>query len=202
MLILKKVAVTGGVAAGKSTACQIFKELGAFVLSADDIVHQILTPETEAGKKVIALLGHDIVVNGNIQRDKIAQIVFQNKSLLEALERILHPEVHKIIDLSYNENIQKKKHFPLFIVEVPLLFEVHLEGYYDIVLLIRSETGYRINRFMEKGFSLSEFESRQGRFLSDADKAERSHYVIENNGTYKDFRNSLTKLYQELIKEI
>ena len=61
MLKLKKIAVTGGLAAGKTTVCQLFKELGAYVVSADEIVHQLLSPDTAVGQQVVSLLGSDIV---------------------------------------------------------------------------------------------------------------------------------------------
>ena len=69
MLKLKKIAVTGGLAAGKTTVCQIFKELGAYVVSADEIVHQLLSPDTAVGQQVVSLLGSDIV-SGQIIRSE------------------------------------------------------------------------------------------------------------------------------------
>ena len=76
MLKLKKIAVTGGLAAGKTTVCQLFKELGAYVVSADEIVHQMLSPDTVVGQQVVSLLGSDIVSGLGIDRKKIAAKVF------------------------------------------------------------------------------------------------------------------------------
>lgn len=199
---MRKVAVTGGVATGKSTACQILKEFGAYVISADDIVHQLLSPETDVGKKVIALLGRGIVVDETIQRDRISEVVFQNKPLLDALEKLLHPEVQKIIDSQYRKISKEEASYSLFVAEVPLLFEARLEEYYDYVLLIVATEAHCQNRFLNKGFSQTEYANRQSRFILSSKKISHSDYVIENEGSYDDFKISLFNVYQELIKEI
>ena len=98
MLKSKKIAITGNLASGKSTVCQFFKEQGAYVVSSDEIVHQLLSPETNIGKKVIALLGKDIVVEDRLNREAIAKIVFRDRQLLLRLEELLHPEVQKEIE--------------------------------------------------------------------------------------------------------
>ncbi len=76
MLILKKVAITGGLSSGKSSVCKILKEMGAFVVSADDIVHQLLNPQTSIGHKIIELLGPGVVKGLQFDRTKIGTLVF------------------------------------------------------------------------------------------------------------------------------
>ena len=85
MLKIKKVAVTGGLAAGKTTVCQLFKELGACVVSADEIVHQLLSPGTAVGQQVVSLLGSDIISDQGLDRKKIAAKVFSQPDLLLSL---------------------------------------------------------------------------------------------------------------------
>jgi dephospho-CoA kinase len=89
----RKIAVTGTLSSGKSTVCQLLKEFGAYVVSADEIVHRLLRVETEIGQKVIDLLGEEILSEGQIDRAKIAKKVFRNPQLLQALEQIIHPQV-------------------------------------------------------------------------------------------------------------
>jgi dephospho-CoA kinase len=79
VLTLKKVAVTGGLSSGKSSVCKILKECGAYVVNSDDIVHQLLDPHTAIGQQIIELLGAGVVVDGQFDRKKIAQAVFENK---------------------------------------------------------------------------------------------------------------------------
>ena len=78
MLKLKKIAITGSLATGKSSLCSIFQELGAYVVSADQIVHQLLSLNTTYAKQVTRLLGDEIVVHNSIDRKKVAYIVFQS----------------------------------------------------------------------------------------------------------------------------
>src|SRR5690348_8893921 len=129
MLDLKKVAVTGGLSSGKSTVCQIFRGLGSHVISADAIVHQLLSPNTSLGQEVIKLLGVEIVINKTIDRKSIANKVFNNPQLLHQLEKLLHPAVFNEMKKEY----EKAKNFsaPLFVAEVPLLFEAGQENWFD-----------------------------------------------------------------------
>ena len=105
MLRLKKIAVTGNVASGKSTVCLFLKECGAYVVNADSIVHKLLSPETTLGKSIINLLGYDVIIDGQFDRRAIAEKVFKDYSLLKDLEKILHPEVQKEINKEYQTNL-------------------------------------------------------------------------------------------------
>ena len=124
MLSLRKVAVTGGLACGKSSVSLFLKEFGAYTVSADQIVHNLLAPQAEVGKQVIALLGSDVVESGRLVREKIAQRVFGNPQLLRELEALIHPAVAAKIDEHYEE--AKAENAPLVVAEVPLLFEAGL----------------------------------------------------------------------------
>src|SRR6478672_5591088 len=94
----KKIAVTGGLSSGKSTVCQFFREFGAYVTNADEIVHRLLTPEKSVGQQVINLFSEDILTNGQIDRSKIAEKAFSNPKLLQALEDLVHPIVQHEIE--------------------------------------------------------------------------------------------------------
>ncbi len=108
MLKLEKVAITGGLSCGKSSVCRYFKELGAYVISADEIVHQLLIPTNELGQEVIALLGKDIAVNGTIDRSMIAKKVFENKTLLLSLEKLIHIDLY-LVDF-FLEKLHARNH--------------------------------------------------------------------------------------------
>ena len=86
MLTLKRVAVTGGLSSGKSSVCFFFKELGAYVVNADDIVHTLLSTDTQLINKVKLLFGENVIVDGKIDRSKVAKIVFQLEGILPHIE--------------------------------------------------------------------------------------------------------------------
>lgn len=201
MLKLKKIAVTGGLAAGKTTVCQLFKELGAYVVSADEIVHQLLSPDTAVGQQVISLLGSDIVSGQEFDRKKIAAKVFTKPDLLRALEEILHPAVFDEIEQRYRQ-AQKEEKYPLFIAEIPLLFESEREGRFDAVINVYTDTNISLQRFMHQTHQpAEEFEKRMIRQIEPGKKSAKASYIIENNGELKQLKTTVKTLYIQLTQE-
>jgi dephospho-CoA kinase len=199
MLKLKKIAITGGISSGKSQASKFFSELGAYVIDSDQIVHQLLTPETELGKKVIELLGDGIIVNGEIDRQRVAKKVFLNPKLLRSLEKILHPQVYEEIERKYREVSQQKSPPMLFLAEVPLLFESEGERFFDKTIAVIADTETSWERYRNAtGYEREDFNRRQARQLSQIEKAERADFVIRNNGSTEDLRIEVTKIYDIL----
>lgn len=201
MLILKKVAITGGLSCGKSSVCRIFKELGAYVISADEIVHQLLSSDTNLGQEVIKLLGTRILVNNQISRSQIARIVFQNEELLQELEELIHPVVYEEIDRNYQKQKENQNPPPLFIAEVPLLFESGGEKQFDYTIAVVADPALCLQRFIQTtGYQEEEFERRMDRQLSMLDKAARADYVMMNNGSLSTLQDITRELYMELIE--
>lgn len=189
LALKKKIAITGGVAAGKTTVCQIFAKNGAYVLNADQIVHHLLSPNTEAGKQVIRLLGPDILTAQQIDRKKIAQKVFGHPERLRALEKILHPIVFDEIEKHY-QTVKENPKIPFFVAEVPLLYETEQEHYFDIVISVIADETICKSRFRKD----DEYERRMERQLPPAHKANKSHFVIINNGTLQELENQVNQL--------
>ncbi|MBS0621237.1 MAG: dephospho-CoA kinase [Verrucomicrobia bacterium] len=195
MLKLKKVAITGGLAAGKSTVCRFFKDLGAYVISSDEIVRRLLSPDTQLGRQVIQLLGTEIVQGDSLNRDRIAEKVFSEPKLLQALEELLHPAVFDVIEQTF-EKIAKEGSYPLFIAEVPLLYESERQGHFDLVIAVSAPETTAKQRF-GKGEA---FDQRMMRQLSPAHKAAKADYVIENSGDLDTLKNQVTKHFHILTQ--
>ncbi len=201
MLKLKKVAVTGGLSCGKSSVCRILKELGAYVVSADKIVHQLLSSDTNLGQEVVKLLGSDILVNQQLDRVRIAQIVFKDLNLLQALEKLLHPAVYRELDQDYQRQKSLTNPPPLFVAEIPLLFESGGKKDYDVVIAVLADPEICYQRFeLATGYDQKEFNQRMARQLSLHDKARQADYVIMNNGTLADLQQITKQIYQKLIE--
>ncbi len=190
MLTLKKVAVTGGFASGKTTVCQILKKYGAYVVDSDAIVHRLLSLDTAIGKQVVSLLGTEIITGNQINRKKIAKLVFSNPHKLKALEVILHPAVQKEIAASFDK-IQDLPQYTFFAAEVPLLFEAKMEDDFDWVIAVRTDPKVAKERL---GQDL-EFDRRMARQL--ADKTEKADFIIDNDGDIQ----SLEKQIKTIIPE-
>lgn len=198
MLGLSKVAVTGGLSCGKSSVCRFFKELGSYVVNADEIVHQLLSPQTDVGQQIINLLGNDIVVDGKIDRGIIANKVFNNHALLLSLEKLLHPVVLNEIEKQY-QRAKTKQQVPLFIAEVPLLFEVNGQDYFDLTIDVWSDPEACQKRFKATtGYDADEYEKRMSRQLPPEEKAKRADIIINNTGNLQELRNAVSNVYIQL----
>lgn len=201
MLKLKKVAITGGLSCGKSSVCRILKEQGAYVVSADKIVHQLLSSDANLGQEIVRLLGPSVLINQKLDRSRIASIVFRDLELLKALETLVHPAVYKELDKEYQR--QKNLSHPptLFVAEIPLLFESGGERYYDYTIAVIADLDICCKRFIEAtGFDQREFNHRMARQLPLQEKARRADDVIKNNGTLSDLQQTTIELYQKLIE--
>lgn len=198
MLVLKKVAVTGGLACGKSTVCRIFKNLGAHVVSADEVVHLLLSPETNLGKKVIELIGSDILIDHKIDRSKIAKKVFNQPKLLKELEGLLHPLVQEEIEKQYQQALSKHT-ATLFVAEIPLLFEVGTEHFFDFTIAVLADPEVCLQRFKTStGNDDAEYRRRSEKQLSPEEKVRKADYVIYNNGSLELLQNAVNQLYDQL----
>jgi dephospho-CoA kinase len=200
MLKLNKIAVTGGLSAGKTTVCQLFKELGAYVVSADEIVHQLLSPGTPTAQQVLSLLGPDILSGKQLDRAKIAAVVFSQRDLLTALEKIIHPAVFNEIERLYQQ-VAKEEKYPLFIAEIPLLYEARAEKRFDAIISVVAKEDLCRHRFSkQKSGSIQEFDQRMQRQSSPEYKLERADYNIENSGTLEQLKGDVQTLFTTLTK--
>ena len=163
-----RIALTGGIACGKSLVAKFLNELGVETIDADDIVHGLIPDPAE--------------------RRRIAAEVFGNESKRKELEARLHPLVKEKID----SVIRSFGHSVIAII--PLLFEAHWEENFDIICCVRSERGLQISRMMTtRGYTREEAEARLAAQMPVEEKAAKSHYVIENNGTSDELKFEVAK---------
>lgn len=181
MLKLRKVAVTGGIASGKSTVISFFQKLGAYVVSADQIVHQLLSSNTEVITQIKSLLGDQILHNGCIDRKKVADAVFKAPELLQKLEAILHPLVAAEIEHEWKKADGK---YPLFVAEVPLLFESGQDSFYDVTIAVVHPE--------------PQMNERAARQFTQAEKAKKANFIIENTGSLQELEAKVASLYRLL----
>lgn len=199
MFKLKKVAVTGGLSSGKSSVCRIFSELGAYVVSADNIVHQLLSSDASLGQKIVNLLGPKVVVNQKLDRSQIASIVFQDQERLSSLEKLIHPAVYREIKSEYLKQQSLPQPPSLFVAEIPLLFESGGKRDFDAVIAVVADPEICINRYVANGHEQTSFYKRTERQLPVLEKARQADYVIRNNGSLMDLHQTTKELYNEIV---
>lgn len=198
MLILKKIAITGGLSSGKSTVCKIFRNLGAYTVDSDEIVHNLLLHNRSLQSKIVNLLGNNVVENDLLDRKKIASIVFSDTEKLHALEHLIHPAVFDEIQNHYDK-IKNSNTYSLFIAEVPLLYETGSQNLFDVVITVLSEEPECIKRFEKlNNPAESQFKDRMMRQISPQEKAVKANYVILNNGTIEDLKKQVSQLSLKL----
>ena len=196
---MKKIAVTGGLSCGKTTVCHLLREHGAYTLSADEIIHDLYSPETLIGKQIITLLGSDVLSHGVFDRKRIAAKVFGNPSLLRQLEKILHPEVQKIIEEHIRQVIEKNQNYPLFVVEIPLLFESGLHEIFDKTIAVVADEKMASERYVtQKGGSSEDYLARARNLMPIEEKARRADFVLINNGTKEDLKRAVDQIFNTL----
>ena len=201
MLKLKKVAVTGCISSGKSLVCQYLSEFGAYVVDADKIVHQLLNPDTEIGQKVIELLGERVLDKQTINRSRVAKLVFLNPRLLKSLENLLHPPVYEEINRIYDEVSNQDKTPPLFVAEVPLLFESNGDTYFDSTIAVVSDQEQCWERYRAStGNEREDFNRRAACQLPQHIKAEKADIVIRNEGSITSLKKQTKTIYESLVE--
>ena len=167
-----KVALTGGIACGKSLLSNFLRELGAETIDADDVVHTLL-PDPE-------------------ERRRIAAEVFADPEKRRALEAKLHPVVKEKIDEWLGQPAGSDPMVARIAV-IPLLFEAHWEKNFDIICCVVSSREKQIERMMTtRGMTLAEAEARLAAQLPVEEKAKRSHYVIHNDGKPEELKAEAT----------
>jgi len=191
VLSLRKIAITGNLASGKSTVSHILQEYGAYVVDADEIVHSLLSSNTPIREKVIKLLGPEIVVGNKIDRKKITEIVFSDFEKLTSLEKILHPTVKQEIDRRFNL-VKNNPSYKMFVAEVPLLYEAGMQNDFDIVIAVIAD-----EKIARQRFTGTHFQQRYGR--QQKDKASKADFVITNNGDLTMLKSSIDAILDRLI---
>ena len=163
-----RIALTGGIACGKSLVAKFLNELGVETIDADDIVHELIPDPVE--------------------RKRLAAEVFADPDRRRDLEARLHPLVKERIDkfLCTTTTADYDSHR---IAVIPLLFETHWDADYDIICCVRSTRATQVARMMEtRGYTREEAEARLAAQMPVEEKAAKSHYVIENNGTSDELK--------------
>lgn len=197
---MKIIGLTGGIGTGKSTAEEIFKRLGAYVIDADSIVHQLYKQE-HIKEKLKQIFTEDIFDNNqDIDRKKVARIVFSDKTKRKALEEIIHPEVNKYIDEWLNQ-IEKNNPDAVAIVSVPLMIETGSYKKYQKIILVYAPKELQIERLIKKGYSYEEAVSRINAQMDIEEKLKYADYVIINTSTLENLENQVKRVFDEIKKD-
>lgn len=189
------IGLTGGIATGKSTVANIFKGLGSAVIDIDGIAREVVMPGTKAYQEIVAAFGRKVLNPGqDINRTRLAHLIFKDRALREKLNKITHPAIIK--EMKRRAGIVSSS----VVVDVPLLFEANLNNLFDKIIVVQCSQETQIKR-LRKRDNLSTEEARQkiASQLSLEAKAKRADFVIDNNGTFEETERQVKRIWEELI---
>jgi dephospho-CoA kinase len=190
-----RVALTGGIGSGKSSAAEIFAALGAVVVDSDEIARKVLDRESVGFGEVVAAFGDQILAAGEIDRKKLGQLVFSDPIARKKLEQITHPLIRK----EFERIIKTAPENSIVINQIPLLAESKYDYKFDYVIAISAPIEVRKNRLIQRGMKSYEIEQRLAAQANDADRAKISNEVIENSGDLSQLTTNVEKVWRKLL---
>lgn len=187
------VGLTGGIGAGKSEALAALSRLGAATISTDRVVHD-LYEDPAVRDAVVDRWGPSVVVDGRVDRRAVAKFAFASDEEREWLEGLLWPLVGERV--AAWRAAESARGAVALVVETPLLFEAGLEGNYDATIAIVADEEVRAARAGARGHEA--LDERTARQLSQAEKASRATYAVENSGSLRELEQELSGVLAKL----
>ena len=194
---MKVIGVTGGVGAGKSEILNFIADnWNATVVEADEVGYLVMKPGKSCFAPIVELFGPAILqADGTLDRAKIAQMVFEDKELLDKLNAIVHPAVKKYIRKAIER--EKENETDFFIVEAALLIEDKYDEICDELWYIYADEETRTERLMKnRGYSEEKVKSIFANQLSEDEFSEHCDFEIDNSGDFEDTKEQITQRMQ------
>jgi dephospho-CoA kinase len=189
------VGLTGGIGAGKSEALAAFERQGAATLSTDRVAHDLLEDD-QVRAALVERWGEEIAPDGQVDRDRVSEIVFSDRGELAWLESVTHPRVGAHV-LEWRQNLGPE--VPVAVVEVPLLFEAAMEDAFDATVAVVADDDLRDARLRERG--QGGLAGREERQLDQAEKERRADHVIRNDASLEELESEVRMLIEQLTEK-
>jgi len=196
---MRRIALTGGIATGKSHVRRQFEELGVPTIDADTLAREAVAPGTEGLAAVVRAFGSGILEpSGALDRKKLAGLVFSDEDARRRLEAIVHPAVRRVTD-EWFSSLEGGRH-PFAIADIPLLYEVGRDRDFDTVIVVASDPAVQLRRVMERdGLTDTQARQRVDAQLPIAEKVRRADYVIRTDGSFEDTNRQVVQVHERLL---
>jgi len=195
---MKVIGLTGGIGSGKSTVSQFLAELGAVIIDADKVGHEVFKPDTPLWREVVAAFGKEILTpNGDIDREKLGEIVFGNLNSLARLNQIMHPRIYDMVKAQLEE--YHRQGIEVVVLEAPLLIEAGWTSLVDEVWVTVAPKATVLRRLQEKvGLSKSQSLARIHSQLPSQKRVKHANMVIDTDCNLDELRDRVEKLWRGL----
>jgi len=186
------VGLTGGIGAGKSTVANMFAQLGALTIDADQLARQAIEKGSPGFNEVISTFGEEILSDGEIDRQRLGSIVFKDSSKRKELESIIHPRVQEALA----QKIKSLSPGDILIYEIPLLVETGAAGKFDYIITVESDIENRLDRLFERGLEEDEAQRRIAAQASQSERESVADYVVVNDGERADLFADVARVWE------
>jgi dephospho-CoA kinase len=198
--VIRRIALTGGIATGKSYVAAKIRDAGVPIVDADVLSREVVAPGTPGLAAVRKRFGPDSVRrDGTMDRVRIAQVVFKDKRARLDLEAIIHPAVQRAID-EFFATLPKRT--PFAVADIPLLFETGRENQFNAVVVVACPRPMQLERLMERNkLSKEDAERRLSAQLPIEKKVEKATHVIRTDGTFEETDQQVADLIKKLSEK-
>lgn len=197
-----RVGLTGGIACGKSTVGKMFSDLGAHLIEADAIAHELYRPGEPVYQELVDKFGQEIIrENGEIDRARLAAIAFDG-GRVDELNKIVHPAVIRRQE-QWMHQTGAKEPYAVAMVEAALILEAGVRGRFDKIIVVTCKPEQKAARYARRmgipeSAARAEVERRSKAQLSDDEKVRRADFVIDNSGPLELTRQQVERIYADL----
>ena len=193
-----KVALTGGIATGKSHVLEEFRRRGVPCLDADVLAHGVTAAGTEATAAIAARFGDEILApDGSVDRAKLGPIVFADPSARRELEAVVHPAVYRAVAAGVRA-FELIGADPFVVVDIPLLYETGAEKDFDRVVVTTCAPQTQLARLRERGMSEEAARQRVAAQWPTEQKASRADFVVNTDGTFEETNAQVDAIFRSL----
>jgi dephospho-CoA kinase len=192
--------LTGNIASGKSYASSVFAELGAHIIDADRVVHELLACGTKTYGKIVEAFGAQILDgNMNIDRRRLARIVFFDEELRMLLNRLTHPEIHEEI-LRRIFELEQQSSGGIIMVDAALMVETGNYKMYHRLAVVTCDPVLQLSRLMSRdALTEKEAKARIASQMPIEEKIKLADYIIDTSGTLKQTQDRVEAVYKDLL---
>lgn len=190
------IALTGGIGSGKSLAGEFFAELGAIVIDSDQLAREVIERGRPGYDEVVARFGDEILVAGEIDRSKLASIIFSDLTARKDLEAIIHPKVRD----AAARVVARAGEGSVVINQIPLLVESNGAKRFDLVITVTASPENRRARLLSRGLKGYEIDARMAAQASEEERASVADFILNNDGSEHDLELAVTELWEREIQ--
>lgn len=193
-----KVALTGGIGSGKSTVAEMLQECGAIVIDSDQLARDVIERGTAGYEAVLAAFGDSILTDGDIDRGKLAEVVFQDEQKRKKLESIIHPLVRDAAEKA----MRKLPTDSVVINQIPLLVETDGAKRFDHVITVSASEEIRRGRLAQRGLKDYEITKRLQAQVNDPAREAIADSIVRNEGSLDDLQRSVEEMWRNTLKPL